>query len=662
LSVKAKSIYAKFIHNQGMIAVSFNPLVLVLLAAAGLCLLLLWQSLRNPQSDRLPIAFPVFFAAICVWLLAYAWELSTPDLNTKILASKVQYLGIATTPTAWLIYTLHYARVGRWLTPLRYGLLTLEPLLIVGLVWTNEMHHLIWRRLELLLLSPTLSFLRITYGSFFYVHAVYSYCILIWATGLLLKTLMRSPHLYRGQVLTLLICAGAPWLGNLVYLTSQTHVSVVPGHLYPLGSSTLLLLDWTPFSFLVTGLAAQWGRWRFRLWDIVPIARDAVIEGMQDGVIILDRQNRILDLNPAAQAILGCSMTAVVGQSAVQILSPWPLLLDHLAALEGVVASRSLGAKLLPLQHRLITQEQRIDETSYWFEISLSPLYSQQRHLMGQLMIWRDVTAQKTAERELIGAKEASEAANQAKSRFLAAMSHELRTPLTAIIGYSELLQEDCQTQGYSELIGDLETIRTSGLNLLGLINSILDFSKAEAGKFSLFLEPFEASTLIAEIARIVEPLLQKNGNRLQIETSPQLPTLYTDLTKVRQVLLNLLSNAAKFCDQGVITVTIAPLDIDLSHPLDQGIAVSPQQPPWIRFQVKDTGIGMTPEQLQRIFQAFVQAEESTARRYGGTGLGLALSQSFCHLMGGTISVESTLGEGSTFTVDLPVHGPAAPE
>jgi PAS domain S-box-containing protein len=615
---------------------ALNPFVLILLVAVGLCLGLLGTSLANPQRYRLPLAFTLFLIGITIWLLAYAWEMGSLDITTKVLASKVQYLGIAIAPTSWLVYTLNYARVGRWLTPLRRGLLCIEPLAVSILVWTNEKHHLIWQQIELVTLSPNFSPLRMTYGRLFYVHAAYSYGLMVWATSLLIVSLLRSPNLYRKQVATLLVCAGAPWIGNIAYLARQTGLLPMNEEAYSFGSSIFLWLDWTPFGFLVTGVAALWGRWRFRLWDIVPIARDAVIEGMADGVLILDRQNRIVDLNSAAQKILGLPIAKMMGHPAEQTLSNYPLLLELLV--------RS------PNQYRLIAQEQAVSGVNYWFEISLSPLYTKHQEMMGQLMIWRDVTIQKMAELALGRARDKAEAASQAKSRFLANMSHELRTPLTAIIGYSEFLQEDCQLNGYGELIEDLETIRTEGNNLLSLINNLLDFSKIEAGKFSLYVEPFEISTLLKELVRTVEPLMQKKGNQFKLQSDISASIMNADRTKLRQVLLNLLSNAAKFTEDGMITLIVGPLEASTPD------LVAQTQTDWVRFQIQDTGIGMTPEQLQRVFHAFMQADESTSRRYGGTGLGLALSQSFCHMMGGVISVESELGTGSTFTVDMPLN------
>jgi signal transduction histidine kinase len=237
-------------------------------------------------------------------------------------------------------------------------------------------------------------------------------------------------------------------------------------------------------------------------------------------------------------------------------------------------------------------------------------------------------------------ARDAAEAANRSKSAFLANMSHELRTPLNAIIGYSEMLEEDAQAAGNAAFVSDLQKIRSAGRHLLGLINDVLDLSKVEAGKMKLYLETFDVAGVVNEVVATVQPLVEKNANTLQVRCAPEAGQLREDMTKVRQVLLNLLSNASKFTEKGTIS-----LDVTRENDVTGT---------WVVFRVRDTGIGMTPEQMGKLFQAFTQADGSTQRKYGGTGLGLALSRKFCVMMGGDINAQSEPGKGSTFTMRLP--------
>jgi len=237
-------------------------------------------------------------------------------------------------------------------------------------------------------------------------------------------------------------------------------------------------------------------------------------------------------------------------------------------------------------------------------------------------------------------AQEEAEAANRTKSTFLANMSHELRTPLNAIIGYSEMLEEEAEEIGEDEFVSDLNKIKSAGKHLLGLINDVLDISKIEAGKMDLYLETFEIQSMVQEVTTTITPLINKNNNTLKLEIPENLGSMYADLTKVRQCLFNLLSNASKFTEKGVITLSIK--------------RYLKAEEDWLSMRVKDSGIGMTPEQMGRLFKAFSQADSSTTRKYGGTGLGLNITQKFCQMMGGDITVESEIGKGSSFIIELP--------
>ncbi len=254
-----------------------------------------------------------------------------------------------------------------------------------------------------------------------------------------------------------------------------------------------------------------------------------------------------------------------------------------------------------------------------------------------------DITERRRAEEELSAAKEAAEAANRAKSQFLANMSHELRTPLSAVIGYAEMIEEDLSERGENAMLGDVGKIKFNARHLLSLINDVLDLSKIEADRMTTFAETFEVATLLRDVGSTAEALVRQKGNTLVVEAGDGLGSMHTDQIKLRQCLFNLVSNAAKFSEQGRIVLRAA------------------RQGDTVIFSVADSGIGMTQEQVDKLFERFTQADASTTRRFGGTGLGLAITRAFCRLLGGDIVVASTPGAGSTFTITLPATLPEQP-
>jgi PAS domain S-box-containing protein len=334
------------------------------------------------------------------------------------------------------------------------------------------------------------------------------------------------------------------------------------------------------------------------------------------------------------ETLLGRSRDEVVGHHYSLVSTP------HSLAQWDERTRRSLAGERLPRIFE--TELQHKDGRVVLIEARTGFMRDNQGTPVGFEGTYRDITARKQAEMALRQAKEAAEAASRAKSQFLANMSHELRTPLNAIIGYSEMLCEEAVDLRQDAFVPDLQKIHQAGRHLLVLINDILDLSKVEAGKMELYVESFDLATMIDDVVKTVDPLVRQNGNTLLLQGTRDLGDMLADLTKVRQVLFNLLSNACKFTTHGTITLEVR------REAAQVGV--------WVVFRIADTGVGMTPQQMAQLFQPFSQADASTTRKYGGTGLGLAISQRFCQMMGGCIMVESELGEGSIFTIRLPLE------
>ena len=351
---------------------------------------------------------------------------------------------------------------------------------------------------------------------------------------------------------------------------------------------------------------------------------------------LMPRDGQFAGEQPGWSAFTGQDAAALAGSGWMGVVHP-----EDREQLDHVWADAIGAGRPFTLEHRL----QRADGAWRNMFVRAVPIRGEGGLVREWVGTHTDITERRQAEAELTAAKELAEDANRAKSQFLANMSHELRTPLSAVIGYAEMLEEEIEDLGAKELLEDVRKIRGNARHLLSLINDVLDLSKIEAERMTTYAEDFAVAGLARDVSSTVEALVAKKENRLvlDLDGDSKLGTMHTDQVKLRQCLLNLIGNAAKFTEHGQITLKVR------------------RQSEVLRFDVIDTGIGMTPEQLANLFERFAQADASTTRRFGGTGLGLAITRAFCQLLGGEVTVESEVGRGSTFTMRIPAVLPEAP-
>jgi hypothetical protein len=378
-----------------------------------------------------------------------------------------------------------------------------------------------------------------------------------------------------------------------------------------------------------------------------------IIDFLPDATFVIDRDGKVVLWNHALEEMTGVPASEMIGKGDYEYALPFygerrPILIDlarrRHESVEGRYANLEKHGAVLTGEAYTPNLRGAGDVFLY---ATASALIDSEGRVTGAIECIRDITERKQAELELRAAREAAESGNKAKNAFLASMSHELRTPLNAIIGYSEMLAEEAEDEGTASLVSDLKKIQTTGKHLLSVINGILDFSKIESGKLEITLEELDFATLVREAASAAQALVEKKGNRFELTLGEGLGLVRSDPARLRQCLLDLLSNAAKFTERGVV-------GLSAGRWLREGRER-------VELKVSDTGIGMTDEQLGKLFQPFVHADDDNTHKYGGAGLGLVIARRFVELMGGTLTVASEPGKGSTFTIVLPVEGPLEP-
>jgi len=553
-----------------------------------------------------PGAYVLFATLVSIaYLFAFGvFEERSVTLAGRVFWQHVQIPGYAAMPVCCLLLVLSYT--GRPARGWRVAALFVVPAAGVLLHWTNEWHHLYWSRIWIDR-TGQMPILGRTYGTGFWICVAYSY-LMTGSSAFLLAGFLARKRAQRARTLVFLGAILLPCAASLLYVFDW----------FPVRH-----LDITPHALTITGICMVWAIFRHRFQGIVPVAAKLVVASMADGVIVLDLDRRVADLNPAAEALLGCCKEKLVGYGAAEVFRDYPDLAPYHQGdgqLTGDVMLRSGDG-------RRFCAASAVD-------------IMRGRYRIGRVITLRDVSVERQTSEQLLEARQAAETAAVAKSRFLANMSHEIRTPMNGVVGATELLLDSGLSDEQMELV---KTAQESAHCLLSIINDILDFSKIDAGKLNLEQIPFDLYRLADQIVRLMYPVAAKKGVELKLDIAPEVPRIIVgDPTRIRQVMLNLMGNAIKFTEAGWVAIRIGRR---VTEPGEMRIAIA----------VEDTGVGIAPDRIAVLFQEFSQADSSVTRGFGGTGLGLAISLGLVETMGGTIRVESTLGRGSKFIVEIPV-------
>ncbi|MEP7133348.1 MAG: histidine kinase N-terminal 7TM domain-containing protein [Chloroflexota bacterium] len=711
----------------------FTPNMLPLVIAALIAGILAWYTWQHRQSTGVR-PFSLMMLILFEWVFSYILELAATDLDSKFFWTQLKFAGVIATPVVWLLFALEYTGRKAWTTRTRIILLSILPLVSMGMILTNDFHHLFWLGKSLASEGGFL-LLSTIYGPWFWVHAAYTYTLIMIGLVLVIRALLRWPAQYRGQMLWILLATLAPLIANVL-----TIFKIVPA-----------LLDWTPFAFIITGIGMAYALFRHRLLDIAPLARDIVIDGMKDGMIVLDANQRIVDINPAAQSIIGLSgEKQPIGKSMAEVLSRQPGLIEKYRGVDEISDEMTFGE----------------GETQRWYDLNLTTLRDENKMVLGQLITIRDITQRKHTEsllqesearfrqivenasdmiyrfdgegrltyanpsalhtmgfeneadalgkyfldlttpemrhklkrtylhqfmsktpntynefpgltadgrevwfgqnvqlifeddqvvgfqalsRDITAIKQAYEAlriardqaleANRAKTQLLSKVSHELRTPLGGVLGYAELLHDNT----FGELnLGQKKAaheIMESANYLTNMVNELLDEAQARTNITVLQEALFAPAILIQQSTAGTEVLAKKKGLQLNTSLDPNLPhELYGDERRLRQIIINLVGNAIKFTKEGSVNVKF----------------LRPTHEHWA-IQVMDTGVGIPREAQAYIFEPFRQVDSAITRDNRGIGLGLSITKQLVDIMGGRITLESEPGQGSAFTVLLPI-------
>ncbi len=557
-----------------------------------------WLKLKSDSGKY----FSFLMLSVTIWAFAGTFELSFTTLEQKIFWSKVSYIGIVSVSPLWFLFSCHYTRTEKKLTLFLKIVIWIIPIIILSFAFTNELHGYIWPKISLT--NSGIGIIAIyQHGWGKFVLLLYSYMLLTIGTVILITFAVRSKDLYSRQVYTLIIAALVPWVGNALY-----YFRIGP----------FAILDFTPVIFNISGLLHLWNILNFRLLDIMPVAHDTLFENMSDGVIVIDKEDRIIEINPQAKNLF--LITDSVGHSFKDKFAAYP-------EISSFINSTDSGSTELSLN---------ISDCSIWLDVRVTAIINSDKKKSGKLIVLRDITQKKNSELELAESERKYRDLNDVKDKFLRIISHDLKSPFQGLLGLSKLLAEDIESLSKDEIKEFSYELNQSIQSQYRLLDDLLSLSKVQSEKIRMYKKPIQVSSEIKNLFELYGMLAQSKQIQ-QVNNITDDITINADPDMFRLMLRNLISNALKFTQQGG-TVAISLVQIDNKE----------------TFIVEDTGVGIAEQDIPKLFRLDNNFTTKGTRDEKGTGFGLIFCKEVIEKHDGKIWLESEVGKGSKFYFSFP--------
>lgn len=579
----------------------------------------LFYAWRYRASRQIPALIWLTFSVLG-WLVCNILDLVTSTQAGTVFWAKAGYVFIMSTTLIWLRFALRYTNHYKWLQARRFAWFCIIPLLTIFIVFTNELHHLMWVEYTFVPVGNALAIHILRYGAWFWINVVHEYLLVFIGAALIVRQSFKSFALYRQQSVWLVAGAIIPLIGNVIYV-----FRLIPG----------LVQDYTSVTFAIAAVAFIIGMSRHQLFDLQPVARDAVIDSMSDAMFALDNRDRIVDLNPAAVAMIGLEADAILGQPAAQAFAPWHDMVEQFKDTFEVQTD--------------IVADYRQQQRHY--DLRILPLRDHAEQVIGRLLVVRDITDRKTTEVQLRERTAELEALNEQLDAFVHTVAHDIKDPLTGVVALATLLREYFEDLSPNAIAEYLDAITQSTMRLASIVDALLLLASVRQLE-AVNTEPLDMSEMIANVQKRLSVLI---AERQAIFIVPESwPTIHSYGPWIEEVWTNYISNAIKYggtppCVELGFTVLADGLPMVNAEDVPQPTIPSSQSK--IRFWVRDNGPGLAIEQQAQLFTKFTRLRDTEP----GHGLGLSIARNIVEKLGGEVGVESTIGQGSTFWFTLPV-------